>query len=102
MKIIKITSLAAVCLLLISCGGGGAVRDVLDAIGVKTLTAGQSITISANQVVLVPAGTTVRAPNAGNATVISGNKANIEVPAGSTVTVPSAPVGEADNTVRGI
>jgi hypothetical protein len=102
MKRVKSILLAAMCLLLISCSGDGATRDALNAMGVKTLAVGESITIRANQVILVPVGTTVRAPNAGDTTVISAGKANTNVLAGSIVTVPSAPVGEAHNTITGI
>ena len=101
MKRITSVLLAAMCLLLVSCGGDGATRDVLNAIGIETLAAGESVTISAGRVVLVPAGTTVRRPNTANVTVISGNDRNIEVPAGSIITVPAAPIGEAKTAITG-
>jgi hypothetical protein len=101
MRFFKSAILALTTLLLISCGEGST-RDVLNAVGVKTLTAGQSIVITKDQVVLVPAGTTVRAPNNGQITTISGNSQSVKVPGGSTVAVPSTATGAADNTISGI
>jgi hypothetical protein len=101
MKFMKTLFFAGVCASLVSCGSGDA-RNALSALGIQTLTAGQSVTIAADDTYLVPAGTTVRAPNGGTVTFISGHRDNFKVPRGSTVTVSNTPSGAADNTVTGI
>jgi hypothetical protein len=100
-KFIKTLFLAGACASLVSCGSGDA-SNALSALGIQTLTAGQSITIAADDTYLVPAGTTIRAPNGGTVTTISGHKDSFKVPRGSTVTVSATPSGAADNTVTGI
>jgi hypothetical protein len=101
MKLFKHALLSLSTLVLIGCGEGST-RDVLNAVGVKTLTAGQSIVIAKDQVVLVPSGTTVSAASNGQITTISGNGQSLKVLGGSTVTVPSTATGVADNTISGI
>jgi hypothetical protein len=100
LDLIKSILLIGTCLLFINCGGG-TTRDALDDLGVRTLKAGESITISRFQVVLVPAGTTIRSPNTGNTAIISGNKAEVEVSVGSIITVPTTSNGIADNVITG-
>lgn len=59
---------------------------------------GTSLTLTANMVALVPAGTFVCSPG-GNATILNGNASTLNVDAGALVSVPATATGPADNTV---
>jgi hypothetical protein len=99
MKLIKEILFAAACVSLISCGSGGT-SNVLSALGIQTLTAGQSVTVAGNDSYAVPAGTTVRAPN-GNITNVSGENGNFTTPNGSVITVSATAFGKSTNIVTG-
>jgi hypothetical protein len=99
MKFIKPLLLTVACASLISCGSGST-SDVLSAVGIQTLTAGQTVTIARNDSYAVPAGTTLRAPN-GNVTNISGENGNFTTPNGSVVTVSATALGKSSNIVTG-
>jgi predicted RecA/RadA family phage recombinase len=99
MKFIQNILFAITCASLISCGGDG-VSGALSAVGIQTLTAGQSVTIARDDSYAVPAGTTVRAPN-GNVINISGQDGTFTTPNGSVITVPATALGRSGNIVTG-
>ncbi|GAB2857099.1 hypothetical protein GCM10027277_26880 [Pseudoduganella ginsengisoli] len=87
--------LPVLCALTLSACGGGS--DSPSVPVVKTLQAGQSLTMSAGQSVNVPAGTTV---NSGTNTVnIMGHNSTVNTSAGAIVTVSAGAAGPADNVV---
>jgi hypothetical protein len=96
--IIKIL-ISIACASLIGCGSGDA-ANLLSAVGIQTLTAGQSVTIANNDSYAVPAGTTVRAPN-GNVINVSGQDGSFTTPNGSVITVSASATGRASNIVTG-
>jgi hypothetical protein len=99
MKLIQKILFSVTCASLISCGSGST-SSVLSAVGIQTLTAGQSVTIANSDSYAVPAGTTVRAPN-GNITNISGQDGSFTTPNGSVITVSATASGRATNIVTG-
>jgi hypothetical protein len=99
MKFFKNILWSVACTSLMGCGSGGT-SSLLSAIGIQTLTAGQSVTIANNDSYAVPAGTTVRAPN-GNIINISGQDGSFTTPNGSVITVSTSASGRASNIVTG-
>jgi hypothetical protein len=99
MKSIKSILFSVACASLIGCGSNDA-SNLLSAVGIQTLTAGQSVTIANNDSYAVPAGTTVRAPN-GNIINISGQDGSFTTPNGSVITVSASASGRASNIVTG-
>lgn len=99
MKFIKRILLSVTCASLIGCGSG-TTSSALSAVGIQTLTAGQSATIARDDSYAVPAGTTVRAPN-GNVINISGQDGSFTTPNGSVITVPATALGRSTNIVTG-
>lgn len=80
--------------LAVACGGGGA-GDA----GPRTIAAGQTITLSAGEAVLVPQGTTVFDPVSSSTVTIMGDHNTIHTHAGAQVSAPGNATGPADNTV---
>jgi hypothetical protein len=99
MNLIKSILTSVVCTSLVGCGSGDA-SNLLSAVGIQTLTPGQSVTISNNDSYAVPAGTTIRAPS-GNITNISGQDGTFTTPNGSVITVSATATGRASNLVTG-
>jgi len=64
----------------------------------KELSAGQSVTLLADQTIYVPSGTTIRAPN-GATVIIKGHLNNVNTSEGAVVSVSTSASGPADNTV---
>jgi hypothetical protein len=99
MNLIKNFLISVMCVAFIGCGSNDA-SNLLSAVGIQTLTAGQSVTIANNDSYAVPAGTTVRAPN-GNIINISGQDDSYTTPNGSVITVSATASGRASNLVTG-
>jgi hypothetical protein len=99
MNLVKRFLISIACTSLIGCGSND-VGNLLSAVGIQTLTAGQSVTIANNDSYAVPAGTTVRAPN-GNIINISGQDGSFTTPNGSVITVSATASGRASNLVTG-
>jgi len=105
----KVLSLVFICWLiiaLVACGGhngsnSNSITTHSSSNSTTTpsiLTPGTTITMSANSSVLVPAGTTITAPN-GNKIFENGSDDTDYTPAGSIVSVPLSATGPADNLV---